>query len=142
MYTTERYIAKGNKPSDRGLINALRWYSSEGKEENHEKFEPAWLVFGPRFELGTLKHKSAGLPLRPTRTMMKWGYRDTDPCVLNLTHTEKLSVFCSGHFPVCTYRLRISRRPQGCSRYGSEQKHQNACNRNRKPIVKSINGPI
>jgi hypothetical protein len=55
MYTTECYIAKGNKPSDRVLINALRRYSFEGKEENHEKPEPGWRVCGPRFEPGTVK---------------------------------------------------------------------------------------
>ena len=142
MYTAEWYIAKDNKPSDRGLINAQHWYSSEGKGETHEKLEPGWPVCAPRFELGILKHKSAGLPLCPTRTTVKWGYRDTAPGILSLTHTERWSVFCSGHFPVCTYWLRISWSPQVCFRYGSKGKHQNACKRNRNPIVKSIIGPI
>jgi len=74
--------------------------------------------------------------------MMKWGYGDTAPCILNLTHTERWSIFCSGLFPVGTYCLIISKRPQGCFRYGSGEKHQNACNRIRNAIVHSINGPI
>jgi len=83
MYTAEWYIAKDNKPSDRGLINAQHLHSSEGKMETHEKLEPGWPVCGPRFELGTLKHKSARLPLCSTNNdemgISRYGSRHSKP---------------------------------------------------------------